>query len=214
MENIMIHKVENEQCLIHHHSHFSWSAIFAGAIIGVGLGFLLHLFGIAIGLSAYSASSSGAQAIAIGGVLGILIGVIVSMAAAGYVAGYLGRFKQCYCHGGIIYGFVTWSMALLLSALLVIPLTHYTSMYKYSLASSIVTKAAGSSDATPTPGEPQVVSKGADTDVTTPSDLAWGGWLMFLLFFIGAISCCVGACWGLVCRKDLVIETPPTTPIH
>ncbi|MBA2650910.1 MAG: hypothetical protein H0U73_01370, partial [Tatlockia sp.] len=37
----------------------SWSAIFSGALIGLGLGFLLQLFGIAIGLSAYHSTSAG-----------------------------------------------------------------------------------------------------------------------------------------------------------
>lgn len=212
----MIHHVENEHCLTNHHNaHLSWSAIIAGAVIGVGLGFLLHLFAIAIGLSAYSSSSTGAQAVAIGGVLGILIGVVASMGAAGYVAGYLGRFKHCYCHGGIIYGIVTWSLSLLLSALLIIPLTHYTSIYKYSLANTMITKATTNPDAaTPTPGEQQEVTTAGNADATTPSDLAWGGWLMFLIFFIGALSSCLGACWGLMCRKDGVAQTPPTTPIH
>ena len=59
----MLHQTENEHCVINQHSHICWSAIFAGAFVGVGLGFLLHLFGSAIGLSAYSSNSTGAQAI-------------------------------------------------------------------------------------------------------------------------------------------------------
>ena len=206
--------MENEHCHICHHSSIRWSAIFAGAVVGVGLGFLLHLFSMAIGLSAYSASPTGAHLIAIGGVLGFLIGVIVSMGAAGYVAGYLGKFRHCNCHGGIIYGFVTWSVALLLSALLIIPVTHYMSMYKYSLANSIATQATFNAEPIPAPGEPQKLDTAkAPVQATTPSDLASGGWLIFILFFIGAISCCFGACCGVKCRKDIVVETS-TTPIH
>lgn len=210
----MIHQTENEHCLINHHSHVCWSAVFAGAFVGVGLGFLLHLFGTAIGLSAYSADASGAQVIAIGGILGFLIGVIVSMGAAGYVAGYLGRFKQCYCHGGIIYGFVTWSLALALSAVLVMPIAKYTMLYKYSLAHSVATQATTSQSTAPDRGEPHPANPTAANQATA-TDLAWGAWLMFGLFFIGALSCCFGACCGMKCRKDVVLVNNTTTlPPH
>ena len=66
------------------YKRMSWTAIFVGALIGTGLGFLLHLFGIAIGLSAFSLTPDGATAVAIGGIVGMLIGVIASMLAAGY----------------------------------------------------------------------------------------------------------------------------------
>lgn len=76
-----------------------WTAVIAGALVGLGIGFLLNLFGAAIGLSAYKMNQSEAV-LAIGGVIGLLIGVIVAMGASGFVAGYLGRFHHCYCHGG------------------------------------------------------------------------------------------------------------------
>ena len=81
--------IQPEYSHTHLHSSICWSAIIAGAFVGVGLGFLLHLFGIAISLSAYSSSTNGAaETLAIGGFIGIVIGVIVSMGAAGFVAGY------------------------------------------------------------------------------------------------------------------------------
>lgn len=205
----MIH--ENEHCLTGHHSHMSWSAVFAGAFVGIGLGFLLHLFAIAIGLSAYSSTASGAQTILIGGLIGLSIGVIVSMAAAGYVAGYLSRFQQCYCHGGIIYGFVTWSIALALSAVLVIPLTHYTSFYKYSLANSLVAQMSDDSDRNP--AEQQAKASTSVEQKATPTELAWSGWIMFVLFFVGAFSSCLGACYGMMRRKDVVVSSPTIPPL-
>ena len=209
----MINQTENEHCLINHHPHVCWSAIFAGAFVGVGLGFLLHLFGSAIGLSAYSSTSTGAQAIAIGGILGFLIGVIVSMFAAGYVAGYLGRFQQCMCHGGIIYGFVTWSMALALSALLIIPLTKYSFAYKYNLAQTVMQKTTNPNMHTPSAGQPQKVMDDIAAKPTTASELAWSAWIMFILFFIGALSSCLGACMAMCCKKAVVVERP-TIPMH
>jgi hypothetical protein len=207
----MIH--ENEYCLKNNASHLCWSAIFAGAFVGIGLGFLLHLFSVAIGLSAYSSGTdTGAQTILIGGMLGLLIGVIVSMGAAGYVAGYLGRLKHCYCHGGIIYGFVTWSMALVLSAVLIIPLTHYMSFYKYSLANTVVAKTSTSQNMSSQ--AQQGNSATPLEDKATPKELAWSGWIMFVLFFIGAFASCLGACFGMICKREAVNDSSTPPPIH
>lgn len=191
---------------VHHRSPLCWSGIFAGAFVGAGLGFLLHLFGLAIGLSAYSSSADGATVIAIGGILGMLIGVIASMGAAGFVAGYLGRFHYCHCHGGVIHGFVTWSIALLLSAIFVIPLTHYITSYTQGLAPGVAvakTVVQQASDTTegvssPVTNKAQIINK-ADTP-TTQDALSYSSWIIFLLFFVGALSSCIGACYGMGCK--------------
>lgn len=189
----------------HHHPRLSWSAIFAGAFVGVGLGFLLHLFGIAIGLSAYSSTPDGATAIAIGGLVGILIGVIASMGVAGFVAGYLGRFHYCHCHGGVIYGFVTWSIALFLSAIFIIPLTHYISIYTRELAPTVVvTKSVvqEADDSTENDvSSPAVKKQVATKQPTTQDALVWSAWIVFILFFIGALCSCIGACCGMSCKR-------------
>ncbi len=136
------------------------------------------------------------------------------MGAAGYVAGYLGRFQQCYCHGGVIYGFVTWSLALALSALLIMPFTKYSMFYKYSLAHSVVSKATASpTTPAPTAAEPKKMMNDLASKPTTPSALAWSAWIMFILFFIGALSSCIGACCALCCRKEIITEKP-ITPMH
>src|SRR5436305_611289 len=80
-----------------------WTAIFVGALVAVGLGFLLNLFSMAIGLSAVS-NSNGTMAVAIGGFIGLIIGVIVAMVVSGYVAGFLGRLHSQKRNLGILYG--------------------------------------------------------------------------------------------------------------
>ncbi|KTC93863.1 MULTISPECIES: hypothetical protein [Legionella] len=193
--------------------HISWSAIFSGAFIGVGLGFLLQLYGVAIGLSVFNASPNGTTAIAIGGLIGFLIGVIISMGSAGFVAGYLGRSHHCHCHGGVIYGFLTWSIALLLSALMIMPLSHYTSAYTKNLAPTIsvdqsspqpiaITSSANSSSS-------NMAMENNQTNVkVTPNTLTGSSWIMFMLFFIGAISSCIGACMSMKCKQ--VCHEAPT----
>ena len=183
-----------------------WSAIFAGAFTGLGLAFLLHCYGLAIGLSAFSSSAQGASLIAIGGLLGVVLGVIAAMAASGFVAGYLGRFHYFPHNGGVIYGFVTWSMVLFLSAIMLTPLEHYASDYKNALLNTTVTEtrhddgkkiALKEHKASPVKKETAVSSE----QVLSADQLAWGGWLVFGLFFIGAVSSCVGASCGMRCKR-------------
>ncbi|MBA3537238.1 MAG: hypothetical protein H0T84_11620 [Tatlockia sp.] len=182
-------------------SRISWSAIISGALVGVGLSFLLQLFGVAISLSAYHSTSAGASTMAMGGFLALLIATIVSMGVAGYVAGLLGRSHYSHCHGGVIYGFLTWSLALLLTALLVIPLTNYMTSYNKTLAPKVVvsdtmqknvdvTTDNNSSKPNQNTGDQAVVK-------VSPEALTGSSWVIFLLFFLGAISSCIGACYGM-----------------
>ena len=193
--------MENQKCYKTTITHLHWAAIFAGVFVGVGLGFLLNIFSIAIGLSAYASGPNGATVIAIGGVLGLLIGVIASMGTAGFVAGYLGRFYHCYCHSGVIYGFITWSLALMLSALLILPMTHYVSFYKENLdpnlAPTQITAADVNVSVTSQQNSPPQKMMNAN-----PKQLVWNSWILFIIFFLGAFSSCIGACYGMRCKKE------------
>lgn len=184
-----------------------WSSIFAGAFVGVGLGFLLHLYSNAIGLSAYSATPGGASVIALGGVIGLLIGVIASFVTAGFVSGYLGRYHYSACSGGIIYGFLTWSICLVLSVLLAGSMMHYVSNAAQSLVpygsqtpKVTITNAGANDNSPPIPTHLNTTDETAKK--ITPTELAWGGWLVFIMFFIGALSSCIGASMGMRCSKD------------
>lgn len=201
--------ITGASCDISNRPHICWSAIFAGAIVGLGLGFLLQLYGIAIGLSAYSSSTVGATTIAVGGLIGLFVGVIISMGVAGYVTGYLGRFHYGHCHGGVIYGFVTWGIALLLSAIFFLPLSHYAAEATEGMNSAEVVKHYGnlaqSVDATAK--NVSVTSKNEKTAINqseikiSPRTLTGSSWIVFGLFFIGALASCIGACCGMGCRK-------------
>ncbi len=186
---------------IRHFRHLRWSAIIAGAFVALGLGFLLQLFGLAIGLSAYH-SDAGSNTLAIGGVLGLIVGIIVAMGVAGFVSGYYAKFCDYFPGESFLYGFLTWSIALLLSALLIMPLTHYVSSYNDGLAPQL--KVSSNMPAQvmvthkPTSDNPAPAEQ---TEVKmTPSMLKGSSWLVFILFFIGAVSSCVGASCGMNCK--------------
>ncbi|MDP1604894.1 MAG: hypothetical protein Q8M03_16710 [Legionella sp.] len=201
-QNISTHE---EHCHLHGFKRISWTAIFIGALTAVGLGFLLNLFGVAIGLSAINMNSDGGTALAWGGLIGILIGIIVSMVVAGYVAGYLGRLYCPQRNLGILYGFITWTVALILSAVVTASLSQYISSYSNNVATSVVVSQNNTNTVVV---ETPAADNDATTDAkpaakvaTTPGHLAAGVFMIFALFFIGAISACVGACWGMTCRR-------------
>jgi hypothetical protein len=200
--------VTEKEYMIHRRYRICWSAIFSGALVGVGLGFLLYLYSAAISLSAFSSSAHGASVIAIGGLLGMLIGVIASMATAGFVAGYLGRYHYYHIHGGVIYGFITWSLALLMSILIAGPMMHYVSSYENALTHRVnmeTPKVMVNDDATANDAKSTIFTHKNKTNSTvaelTPTELAGSGWIVFVLFFVGALSSCIGACFGMQCKR-------------
>lgn len=191
------------QCYHYPHKRICWTAIIVGSLIGLGLSFLLNLFGVAIGLSAISVGDNGGVSIAIGGFLGFIIAIIASMATAGYAAGYLGRHYCPQRNLGILYGFTTWSVALVLSAALMGTVSNYS----HTMANSnlVVTEDTAhynvSNQADTVPYER--TSSQTNTKVEAASGhLAQGAFMLFGLFFIGAFSACVGACYGMRCQKE------------
>ncbi|WP_115712229.1 hypothetical protein [Legionella sainthelensi] len=193
--------MDNQKCYKTTITDIHWTPIFAGAFVGVGLGFLLDIFSMAIGLSAYTSSPKGTTVIAIGGILGLLIGSIVSMGVAGFVTGYLARFYHCYCHGGVIYGFITWSLGLMLGALLIIPMMHYVSFHQENLDPALTPTQISTADVNVSVSSQQNSSEQKILHAN-PQHLAWSGWILFILFFLSAFSSCIGACYGMRCDKE------------
>lgn len=200
--------VEQDCCHIHQNKCISWTAIFVGALTALGLGFLLNLLGITMGLSAFKMMSNGSIILAVGGILGIILGSIITMLAAGFVAGYLGRLYCPERNLGIIYGFTTWVIALLLAAAVMGFLGQYIATYTNTINNAIsrtivtvpinqVTTPAGSVSFSTKNGQPDEVMINV-----TSSNLISGAFIIFILFFIGALFTCLGAHWGMCCKRQ------------
>lgn len=217
MEQQIVREDIEKHC--HHHHKFccikciSWSAIIAGALVAVGLGFLVNLFGISIGLSAFKTSQEGIKALAIGGYFGFLVGSIVIMFVAGWVAGYLGRGNCMQRELGALYGFSTWTLALIIAVLMAGQLTEFTahsnsaldysvSYNSYNLTASKNAEAPlayrGNNAETHSPSNTIMINEEKATHLVGLSLL-----LTFILFFAGAIASCFGGYFGLSrCTKD------------
>lgn len=178
----------------------SWTAIIAGAFVAIGLSFLLNLFDIGIGLSAFSTATTekGAHALAFGGYIAMVIGVMVSMFVAGWVSGFIAKPKCISgCHG-ILYGFLTWCLALILSFFLVGHATQFINYQYRALSNSNTTHfRAASIDAFPTATYTKNETEATKTtteinDEKAAKVLAESVFLLFILFFSSALAACFG----------------------
>lgn len=185
-------------------TRISWSAILTGALIGVGLSFLLNLFGVTIGLSAFSMTEQGVGALAIGGLLGLIISTIASMFFGGFAAGYLGRLYVPKRNLGIVYGFTTWTAIILLSAVITTYIGSYVDTYTSVVTRNMVVathEAPASSEKTHATSNEKLQPVATVNPKDLTSGMAVGAFIVFALFFIGALSSCLGAHYGMSCRS-------------
>jgi uncharacterized membrane-anchored protein YitT (DUF2179 family) len=181
----------------------SWTAVFAGALVGVGLSFLLNLFSLAVGISAFATAQDGTTALAVGGLLALAISTIIAMFLAGATAGGLGRstvLGSPSCHLGSLYGFTTWTVTLIMSVMLAMHMGHFISYTTTKLANPSATMVKQTQDEVASAANTTQDS----TQMTVSEDkaahgLATAAFVTFLLFLIGAISACFGAHCGLKC---------------
>lgn len=191
--------------MMHEHGHrcfhkcFSWTAVFSGALVGIGLSFLLNIFSVAIGLSIFS-TSNGVMSLAVGGFIGLIIGIIVSMFVSGWVAGYLGR-PFCFKRNlGILYGFVTWCLALIITILLMSYVGRYITSFSNAISNPtmIIVAAEENTPSTQSTGG-RAMQMTATKAVNT---VGFTTFIVFVLFFIGAISACTGAAYGMSYKDE------------
>lgn len=197
-----------------HRKSLSWSAIIAGAIVAFVISFLFNLFGIAIGLTAFTNTQTGVSAFAIGGFIGLIIVAIVSMFVGGMVSGYLGRPYCVKRNLGVLYGALTFGIALFLAVLLTAPIANFLShnterLYGSSHAPIAVianpmsnsSTMISSQDATTRgPALNSTNSSAAAMTEKNANDIGKAGLLTFILFAIGAFSACIGGHCGMKCK--------------
>jgi hypothetical protein len=175
---------------------FSWQPVVAGALVAVGLTFLLNLFSIATGLMAYTTGSDGVESLALGGLLGAGIGVIASMFAAGWLTGYLSQRHCNKGHLGALYGFLAWCVALIIAIFITSHAQDYVSFYGHFLSGSANVMQVSSTAPASTVA---VVASDAQS-----KSLVISTYIIFGLFFLSAFSCSLGGHCGMrhVCRND------------
>ncbi len=166
---------------------FTWSPVIAGALTALGFSFLLNLFGVAIGLTAFTTNNQGLETLSLGGLIATGLGVIVSMFAAGWLSGYLGNRYCSKRHLGAFYGFLTWCLALIISILLVDPIQHYLTFYSHFISGATVGgRPLSHSALTITANLPLPATK---VIIST--------YILFCLFFLSAFASSLGGHCGM-----------------
>lgn len=184
------------------HKMFSWTAVFIGALVAVGLSFLLDLFAKGIGLSLYTTNTTGALVLVVGGFVALIIGSIAIMFTAGFAAGFFAAPKCREKNFGLAHGFVAWCLGLVLMGWLLSPMMHmHKNMYSTTTtqefaktSENVASKIHPATDTRDTSGEKAVRTTGLAT-------LA-----IFIIFFIGALSASFGGYFGFRCWEKCESE--------
>jgi hypothetical protein len=166
-----------------------WKPIVAGALVILGFTFILNLFSVAIGLTAFTVSTDGAETLVMGGLLGIGIGTIASMFGAGWLTGYLGQRHCNKLHLGALYGFLAWCVALVIGFFVMTNAEQYVAIYTHLLSG--------------TPYTPAGNAVAASTDAQTTKNLVISTYIIFSLVFLSAFASALGGHCGMrfVCKK-------------
>lgn len=109
-------------------SGVSWAAIFAGAAAAAALAIILVVLGAGLGFAAtspWAGEGASAKALGISTIVWLLVTQIIASGLGGYIAGRL-RVKWANLHGDEVYfrdtahGFLSWAVATLVAAMLVV----------------------------------------------------------------------------------------------
>ncbi len=172
----------------------SWGAVLTGALVALGLTFLFNLLTIALGLSLYTQNADGAKMLTFAGYAWVLIGGYIILFLSGWVAGRLVH-HHCILHwcNGILHGFVTWTVYLILSMLV---LSYMATPASVSLLRTTFMTITDKTT-TPTPNT-QNDSSSTPQTVHKAGHAAFGS---FFIFFVGALGCAAGAAYGVRERR-------------
>lgn len=165
---------------------FTWKPVIAGALVAIGLSFLLNLFSVAIGLTAFTTNNEGVENLVLGGLIATALGIVVSMFASGWLAGYLGNRYCAKRHLGALYGFLTWCLALIVMVFLADHMVKYITLYTHfisgsSMASTSLENVAGH----------------VSTNTTAENKVVISAYIIFCLFFLSAFACSLGGHCGM-----------------
>lgn len=184
----------------------SWSAIIIGTLFAIGFEFLINLFGFGIGLAAYS-SNAGTTTLEMGGFIAAVLSVMIPLFFAGFISGYIGRLSCVNERLGLIYGFTTWCLALVVSILLVssaakfVTVQYETFTNPTSIVTSLTNTSSSSENTVSKAHENAGMQKNTTMTQEESKSAAKSLLMLFLLFFVGALSSSYGGYVGMRSRE-------------
>lgn len=171
-----------------------WSAILIGGLVIVGLSFLSNLLSFSIGLSAFSIVN-GKTAFALGGFILLAATAIITMFIGGWITGYVAKFTAAQLGHGSLYGFLAWTLALIITVLLTTQVSQFLNRYNNMIGREAAIVRVLPSELTP----PSSFSQNIALPVPSQEASSMGSITLigFFLFTIGAISATFGGYMGM-----------------
>lgn len=178
-------------------AYISWSALYAGAISGVGLNFLMNLLALGLGLACFSVSAEGETRFSGWGFAAFIVTALITMFITGWIAGKLTPRVLQHRAWGLLYGFLSWSLLLIFTIILITNFIQYTAFHTNFTSNLIEIKLRNSAPmltgttSHAIPDAPLGINIETQKKVITLNAL-----LTFLLFFIGAVASALGGLKG------------------
>lgn len=203
MEEEMMNQLSTTNSQHCYGKRVSWSAIVVGALVMIGLNFLVNVFSASTGLAAFTTNQDGLTSLAIGGFIGMLIGVIAVMFVGGWLAGYLGKsFSNSSC-SGITHGFAAWCLALVITIVTMTQFAQFVSNNLYSMTEQTPGALRLTTGDKPPLAAQQTKNNTDTSNIETSvnaekaaNNLGNASFGIFILFLAGAITSCFGGYYG------------------
>jgi hypothetical protein len=160
-----------------------WNAIIAGAIVAVGITVLFNLLTIGVGFALFNRTPGSMMALTFATVGWMVVGSYMTLFIAGWVSGRLIHNEYSFhLSNGMLHGFATWSLYLIICILLLSLMTQSVSA---TILKSFFINLSMESTTAQNATSPDVHKLGYATLVT------------FSIFFFGAVGSCIGAACGI-----------------
>lgn len=177
--------------------YISWSALYAGAITGVGLNFLMNLLVLGLGIATFSVHTSGQTNFSGLGFSCFIISALIAMFCTGWVAGKLTPpLLECR-RWGLLYGFLSWSLLLIFTIILITNFIQYAAFHSNFTANLIEIRLKSNSPMLTSTTAHSLRSSPLSFNIETNSKIiTLNALLTFFLFFIGALASSIGGFIG------------------
>ena len=168
---------------------FSWTAIFVGALIGLGLTFLLNLLSLAIGMSIFTEQTNQTISFSFIGIVGFFLVAVISMFTTGWIAGKLTILSSIRKHWGFLYGFSAWCVSFIMTVILLMNTLQFTQFHS-NFTSKNLTAIKISNQL------PMLTQSEGSNAETNKKVIALNAYVTFIFFLVGAISSALGGYVG------------------
>lgn len=177
--------------------YISWSAIFSGAIIGVGLNFLLNLLSLGLGIASFSVSSTGKTLFSSLGFIWFITSALIAMMTTGWIAGKLTPRVLEHKLWGLFYGFLSWSLLLIFTIILITNFIQYSAFHSNFTSGLVEIKLTNNAPMLTKTTSHTIKNSPLNFNIeTNKKKITINAFFTFLLFFIGASASSIGGFLG------------------